>query len=99
MTLDIERIKAAWIDGDRVTAFTLYLMDSYPKTWVRYVSQAPEMEAQLNALSSIEAFKMLLPDLVRRVNSGQVAVTRLPWRGHSNQPDDPPFLLHRSAAA
>lgn len=65
----------------------------------RYISQVPKMEAQLNALHSIDEFKSLLPNLVRRVNSGQVTITRLPWRGDSSQPDDQPVSLHRIAIA
>ena len=135
MSTDLKRIKAAWMEGDRVEAFTLYLMASYPDTFGiaklaqiqeelaklqakaddhvedldshlahvgnlnnilaslqlanRYISQVPQMEAQLNALHSINEFKVLLLNLVKQVNSGQVGVTRLPWRGNSNQPDDP----------
>ena len=99
MTKYKEQIKAAWLSGDRVKSFTLYLLKCYPDTFGRYVGQVPEMEAQLNALHSIDEFKTLLPSLVRRVNSGQVAITRLPWRGDSRQPDDQPVSLHRSAIA
>ena len=128
MSTDLKRIKAAWMEGDRVDAFILYLMASYPDTLIaqiqeelaelqaraddhvgeldsihwahvkdldnilaslqlanRYISQVPQMEAQLNALPSIAAFPDLLRELVKRVNSGQVAVTRLPWLTYSNQ--------------
>jgi len=99
MTKDKEQMKAAWVSGDRVKSFTLYLMKSYPDTFGRYVGQVPEMEAQLNALHSIDEFKTLLPSLVRRVNSGQVVIPRLPWQGYSNRPKDQPLLLHRNAVA
>ena len=99
MTKYKEQIKAAWVSGDRVKSFTLYLMKCYPDTFGRYISQVPKMEAQLNALHSINEFKTLLPNLVRRVNSGQVAITRLPWRGDSIQPDDQPVSLHQSSIA
>ena len=61
----------------------LYLMQSYPDTFGRYIGYVPAMEAQLNAIPAIDEFKTLLPDLVRQVNSGQVGITRLPWRGDS----------------
>jgi len=99
MTKYKEQIKAAWVSGDRVKSFTLYLMKCYPDTFGRYVGQVPKMEAQLNALHSIDKFKVLLPNLVRRVNSGHVTITRLPWRGDSIQPDDRLFSLHQSAIA
>ena len=99
MTKYREQIKAAWVSGDRVKAFMLYLMKSYPKDFGRYISQVPKMEAQFNALHSIDEFKVLLPDLIRRVNSGQVAITRLPWRGDSGQPDDQPLTLNTQAIA
>ena len=99
MTKYKEQIKAAWVSGDRVKSFTLYLLKCYPDTFGRYVGQVPKMEAQLNALHSIDEFKTLLPDLVKRVNSGQVAITRLPWRGDSSQPDDQLVSLHRIAIA
>ena len=97
MTKYREQIKAAWVSGDRVKAFMLYLMKSYPDDFGRYISQVPEMEAQLNALHSIDEFKVLLPSLIKRVNSGQVAITRLPWRGDSGQPANQPLLPPQSA--
>jgi len=97
MTKYREQVKASWVSGDRVRSFMLYLMQSYPDTFVRYIGYVPAMEAQLNSIPAIDEFKTLLPDLVKRVNSGQVAITRLPWRGESRQPDDQPVSLHRIA--
>ena len=66
MSTDIKRMKAAWMEGDRVKAFTLYLMASYPETWMRYVSDVPKFSDKLDALTTIAAFPALLTELVRQ---------------------------------
>ena len=66
MSTDLKRIKAAWMEGDRVEAFTLYLMASYPETWMRYVSDVPKFSDKLDALTTIAVFPDLLIELVRQ---------------------------------
>jgi hypothetical protein len=71
MTTELKtQIKSYWQDGDRQSAFMLYLMESCPDTWIRYASKTPQLTPRLESLASISEFKEILRELIRSTSGG-----------------------------